>query len=312
MSDNLTPNLIPASQRLKEQFNFTRIPNEIITHPTLPMQSKMIWIALWKYCFKADGRAVYPGMTRLAKDLGVSEDTIRKYRKPLEEGNLLEIKRRGQGKTNMYFLFVPSKPEPVVDPEGDRGLRPDDIPDKEDVSVIRQQQSNSKSKNNLELVPHLKFPEKTQQEKMDYLRAENSRIKNPERVGLLGDILLENKVNVKPFLDSVKREDDLESGKEMRAIYPDIARMTFEYPVDFLIDVFTDKKILWKQGAPWRNYFWGALKNIYPEWSAQQVQLEAKERKVNEGKMGEMFSGLIEKHGGDRWKDGEAPQTGDE
>lgn len=99
--------VVPASDRLKQQRNFTRVPNEIIEHDELSPQAKMVWIELWKFCFH-DGDGVFPGMEKIGEDLNYHKNTVRKYRHELEDANLLRVKRRGQGKTNIYYLYTPS------------------------------------------------------------------------------------------------------------------------------------------------------------------------------------------------------------
>lgn len=95
----------PASNRLKEQENFTRVPNEVIEEDDLSPQAKMVWIEFWKFAYSGGG--VFPGMERIANDLNYSKKTARKYRKELEEAELLKTERRGQGRTNIYYLYVP-------------------------------------------------------------------------------------------------------------------------------------------------------------------------------------------------------------
>ena len=46
----------------------------------------------------------FPGQAKLAKDLGLSDRSVRTHLKSLEAHGLLEIKRRGLGKTNIYVL----------------------------------------------------------------------------------------------------------------------------------------------------------------------------------------------------------------
>jgi len=108
----------PASNRLKEQENFTRVPNEVIEEDDLSTQAKMVWIEFWKFAYSGGG--VFPGMERIAEDLNYSKKTARKYRKELEEAELLKTERRGQGKTNIYYLYVPD-----VDLERDTGSSQD-------------------------------------------------------------------------------------------------------------------------------------------------------------------------------------------
>jgi len=140
MSQQEQTTVIPASQRLQAQFSFTRVPNEIIEHPRLSMQAKMIWIELWKFCYHANGRGIFPGMAKLAQDLNTSEDTIRRHRQQLEDEHLLVVKRRGLTKTNLYMLYTPDlvkkNPEPAESSDQElasmRDQKPAPVRDKED------------------------------------------------------------------------------------------------------------------------------------------------------------------------------------
>jgi len=138
MSQQNSEAVIPASQRLQDQFSFTRVPNEIIEHPRLSMQAKMIWIELWKFCYR-DGDSAFPGMDKVASDLGVSQETIRKYRKELEKEGLIRVVRRGLTKTNLYYIYTPEpkgglnqEPKTPLDQETTTGV------DEEDKVGIRR------------------------------------------------------------------------------------------------------------------------------------------------------------------------------
>jgi hypothetical protein len=52
----------------------------------------------------------FPGQERLAKDMGMGIASVNRFIKELEGCDLIEITRRGQGKTNLYTInFVVSR-----------------------------------------------------------------------------------------------------------------------------------------------------------------------------------------------------------
>jgi len=46
----------------------------------------------------------FPGQDRLAHDMGMSQSRVSEFIKELEGAELIEITRRGQGKTNLYKI----------------------------------------------------------------------------------------------------------------------------------------------------------------------------------------------------------------
>jgi DNA-binding MarR family transcriptional regulator len=52
----------------------------------------------------------FPGQERLAADMGMSQPRVSQFIKELQDADLIEITRRGQGKTNLYKIkFVVQK-----------------------------------------------------------------------------------------------------------------------------------------------------------------------------------------------------------
>lgn len=51
-------------------------------------------------------KGIYPGQRKLSADLRVSEDSIQRWTQELVEIGALKVKRRGQGKTNLYTLMA--------------------------------------------------------------------------------------------------------------------------------------------------------------------------------------------------------------
>jgi hypothetical protein len=66
---------------------------------------------LLKYAWAND--ACFPGQITRAEDRGAAERSVRTYLKELETAELLEIKQRGLGKTNLYRLHLTIKSKGV-------------------------------------------------------------------------------------------------------------------------------------------------------------------------------------------------------
>jgi len=83
---------------------FTQVPNFILTKKDISVGAKLAYAMLLKYAWGDD--ACFPGQLKLAADMGAGERSVRTYLKELEAANLLEIKQRGLGKTNLYRLHL--------------------------------------------------------------------------------------------------------------------------------------------------------------------------------------------------------------
>jgi hypothetical protein len=83
---------------------FTQVPNFILTMKELSVGAKLAYAMLLKYAWGED--ACFPGQLKLAVDMGAGERSVRTYLKELESIDLLEIKQRGLGKTNLYRLHL--------------------------------------------------------------------------------------------------------------------------------------------------------------------------------------------------------------
>src|SRR5947209_9521636 len=81
---------------------FTQVPNFLLKSKKLSAGDKMTFAMLLSYAWQND--YCFPGQVRLAVDLGLHERNVRRHLKSLEANDLLAIRRRGQGKTNVYEL----------------------------------------------------------------------------------------------------------------------------------------------------------------------------------------------------------------
>jgi DNA-binding MarR family transcriptional regulator len=84
------------------QKGFTMVPNFLLKSSKLSAGDKMAFAMVLSYAWQND--YCFPGQERLAKDLGVTARSVRTNLKALEREGLLVIRRRGQGKTNIYEL----------------------------------------------------------------------------------------------------------------------------------------------------------------------------------------------------------------
>ena len=81
---------------------FTMVPNFILKSTKLSAGDKMTFAMLLSYAWQKD--YCYPGQKRLGEDLGLTDRSVRTHLKSLQGVGLLNIKRPGQGKNNVYEL----------------------------------------------------------------------------------------------------------------------------------------------------------------------------------------------------------------
>jgi len=87
---------------------FTQLPNFILRDPKISIGAKTAYALLLSYAWHND--LCFPGQDRLAKDMGMGIASVNRFIKELEDCSLIDITRRGQGKTNFYTInFVVQK-----------------------------------------------------------------------------------------------------------------------------------------------------------------------------------------------------------
>ena len=87
---------------------FTQVPNFILRDGTLSLGAKVTYAMFLHYAWHND--SCFPGQERLAQDMGMSQSRVSEFIKELSSAALIEIKRRGMGKTNLYKIkFVVQK-----------------------------------------------------------------------------------------------------------------------------------------------------------------------------------------------------------
>jgi DNA-binding MarR family transcriptional regulator len=81
---------------------FTQVPNFLLRSNKLSSGDKLAFAMLLSYAWQND--YCFPGQKRLGEDMGIDERNVRRHLKSLVANGLLTIRRRGQGKTNIYEL----------------------------------------------------------------------------------------------------------------------------------------------------------------------------------------------------------------
>src|SRR5262245_58296034 len=81
---------------------FTQVPNMLLNDPTLSSNAKVAYAKLLSYAWH--NNRVFPGQDTMATDTGMSRPTVSRAITELRRAGWLEIRRRGQGKTNVYIL----------------------------------------------------------------------------------------------------------------------------------------------------------------------------------------------------------------
>ncbi len=152
---------------------FTQIPNAILRRPDLSTGAKLTYMVLLSYAWQKD--SCFPGQDTLAQDMGVSNRSIITYLKQLEEAGLLMIKRRGLGKTNLYFLpRFNSRGENISSYRSANSAHPEvkqsTATDQQDLQTKNTQRNKSSTRNKEKI-------QLTEEERREQLR------KSAERVG---------------------------------------------------------------------------------------------------------------------------------
>ena len=84
------------------------VPNFILTDKNLSLGAKLTYAIFLHYAWHKDN--CFPGQERLGEDMGMSRTRVSEFIQELERAALVEITRRGQGKTNIYKIkFVVRK-----------------------------------------------------------------------------------------------------------------------------------------------------------------------------------------------------------
>ena len=87
------------------QAGFTPVPNVILVESGLTMPARMCYVALASFAWGPKDDC-FPGNESLAERMGCHVNTVVKAKKELVEARLLEVRRRGLNRTNVYLLTL--------------------------------------------------------------------------------------------------------------------------------------------------------------------------------------------------------------
>src|SRR5947207_9250360 len=93
-------NITLATQDPVVQGGFTQVPNFILKLADISVGAKIVYAMFLHYAWHNE--KCFPGQDRLAEDIGMSRSRVAEFISELERAGLVSIKRRGQGKTNLY------------------------------------------------------------------------------------------------------------------------------------------------------------------------------------------------------------------
>ena len=91
------------------QHGFTQMPNVVLRNPNISVGAKVVYTMFLSYAWGND--SCFPGQDRLAQDIGMTRVRVTQLVGELEAAGLIEITRRGQGKTNSYELDIRVEPK---------------------------------------------------------------------------------------------------------------------------------------------------------------------------------------------------------
>ena len=102
IGEMLERNIILRGADILTARGFTQVPNHALESNNISPGAKLTFAMLLKYAWQND--YCFPGQDRLATDMGVSRQSANTYLQELQTEQFIVIKRRGQGKTNIYEL----------------------------------------------------------------------------------------------------------------------------------------------------------------------------------------------------------------
>jgi hypothetical protein len=97
-------NLILKGADIATQRGWTGVPNFILESNEISVGAKLTYAMLLKYARELN--ECFPGQDRLADDMGSGKRSVIRYIAELERVGLITIKRRGQGRPNIYTIHL--------------------------------------------------------------------------------------------------------------------------------------------------------------------------------------------------------------
>lgn len=97
-------NLILKGADIATQRGWTGVPNFILESKEISVGAKLTYAMLLKYARELE--ECFPGQGRLAEDIGTTRQSVNAYIRELRQADLISVRRRGQGKPNLYTVHL--------------------------------------------------------------------------------------------------------------------------------------------------------------------------------------------------------------
>lgn len=97
-------NLILRGADIATQRGWTGMPNFILETDQISVGAKLTYAMLLKYAREME--ECFPGQDRLARDMGTTRQSVNTYIGELKRAGLISVKRRGQGRPNLYTVHL--------------------------------------------------------------------------------------------------------------------------------------------------------------------------------------------------------------
>jgi len=95
-------NIVLRGADALSQRGFTQVPNHVLRSPSVSPGAKLAYAMLLSYAWQND--FCFPGQDRLANDMGAGVRSVVRYIQELEKEQFVVIRKRGQGRSNLYEL----------------------------------------------------------------------------------------------------------------------------------------------------------------------------------------------------------------
>ena len=82
---------------------FTQIPNYVLRDGRLSFGARLSYAILLAYAWQEG--SCFPGQERMARDLGVSRQSVSEFLRELRRAGYIDWRRRGLGRTNVYTIL---------------------------------------------------------------------------------------------------------------------------------------------------------------------------------------------------------------
>lgn len=115
---------------------FTQLPRYVLNDQRLSFGARLTYAVLLSYAWQEE--RCFPGQKRMARDLGSTDRSVRKFLNELRQKGLISWKRQGLNKPNIYYI-LDYKPLKI---EAER--KPASIPERKEMTLFERKPTSDK------------------------------------------------------------------------------------------------------------------------------------------------------------------------